>query len=60
MHGHKCRENHNMKVFNKSLKTVAKSKYLGMAVTNQNFIHEEIRRLNSGNAAMNRTNESRD
>jgi hypothetical protein len=49
-----------MKVFNKSLKTVAKSKYLGMAVTNQNFIHEEIRRLNSGNAAMNRTNESRD
>jgi len=44
-------QNHNTKAANKSLKNVAKFKYLGMTITNQNWIHEEIKnRLNAGNA----------
>jgi hypothetical protein len=40
-----------MNVANEFLKNVAKFKYLGMKVTNQNLFHEEIKiRLNSVNA----------
>jgi hypothetical protein len=40
-----------VRVANNSFEKVAKFKYLGATLTDQNFIHEEIRnRLNSGNA----------
>jgi hypothetical protein len=44
-------QNRDIKTANRSFENVSQFKYLGMTVTNQNLIHEEIkRRLKSGNA----------
>jgi sorting nexin-29 len=44
-------QNREIKIGNKSFENVSQFKYLGMTVTNQNLIQEEIKqRLNSGNA----------
>jgi hypothetical protein len=44
-------QNQNIRTPNESFQNVAKFKYLGMTLTNQNGIHDEIKsRLNSGNA----------
>jgi hypothetical protein len=45
-------QSHNFKGSNKFSENVAKSKYVGTAVTNQNYIHGEIKsRLNLENAS---------
>jgi hypothetical protein len=50
-HHHNLGQNRNIKITNRSFENVVMFKYLGMIVTNQNLIQEEIKsRLNSGNA----------
>jgi hypothetical protein len=44
-------QNQNIRIADKSSENVAKFKYLGMMLTNQNAIHDDSKsRLNSGNA----------
>jgi hypothetical protein len=48
---HNAGQNWDIKIGNRSFENLSQFKYLGMTVTNQNLIQEEIkRRLNSGNA----------
>jgi hypothetical protein len=50
-HHQNAGQNPNIKLNNKSFKTVAKCKCMKMTVANQNYDHEEINsRLNLGNA----------
>jgi hypothetical protein len=47
----KVGQKHSMKILNRSFEDVAKFRYLGTTLTDQNCKHEEIKsRLNSGNA----------
>jgi hypothetical protein len=47
----KAGQKHSIKTANRSFEDVRKFKYLGATLTDQNCMHEEIkRRVNSGNA----------
>jgi hypothetical protein len=50
-HHQNAEQNHDIKRANRCFENAAQFKYLGMTITNQHLIQEEImRRLNSGNA----------
>jgi hypothetical protein len=50
-HSQKVGQKHSIKIANRSFEDVAKFKYLGTTLTDQNCMHEQINsRLNSGNA----------
>jgi hypothetical protein len=50
-HHQNAGQNHDINTANRCFENVAKSKYFGTTVTNQNLVQAEIkRRLNSGNA----------
>jgi hypothetical protein len=52
-HHHNVEQKHNIKTVNKSFECVAKFRYLGTKVTNENCIHEEMKSIsNSGNATI--------
>jgi hypothetical protein len=47
----KAGQKYSIKIVNRSFENVAKFKYLGATLTDQNCMHKEIKsRLNSGNA----------
>jgi hypothetical protein len=49
-HSQKVGQKHSIKIANRSFEDVAKFKYLGTTLTDQNHMHEEIKSsLNSGN-----------
>jgi hypothetical protein len=51
LHCQKTGQRQSIRTENRSFEEVAKFKYLGITLTNQNFIDEKIKsRLNSGNA----------
>jgi hypothetical protein len=48
-HHQNARQNHDIKIANRCFENVGQLRYLGMTVTNQNLVQEEIKnRLNSG------------
>jgi hypothetical protein len=50
-HSQKTGQKHSIKIVNRSFEDVAKFKYFGTTLTDQDCMHKEIRsRLNSGNA----------
>jgi hypothetical protein len=50
-HHQNARQNHNVKIANRSIENVAQFKYLGTRITSQSFIQDTVkRRLNLGNA----------
>jgi hypothetical protein len=51
-----ARQNLDLTLDNRCFRNVGQFRYLGMMITNQNMIQEEIkRRLNSGNACSSKT-----